>query len=337
MGTGTWVIAKFGELSIYAYLCTHKNGIHLNLNPHTYGHMTNDKKRTSPQFCLLSRAEAAAMLGCSCQTISNWVKSGVLKGRHVGKRLYLAKESVEYIRDNASDVLAMEQKLKAMKKEQEEEIALRDQEITNLRETKNQLVQKKFIHHVLESMLVIAKEKLSDKELMIASGLLEGKTMPEMGAEMGYTGERIRQFWQEIEPVLLEQIDFPAIREENQMLRNENAQLKEENEKLTAKIHELQRPRDFLSTPFNTDISKLGLTINSQIGLSELGCKNLGDLVQLDAMTVRRTRKLGPTVAFRIEEQLKTMGLHFGMDLIHMSDKDFDDLVHRLQKMSELT
>ena len=105
----------------------------------------------------------------------------------------------------------------------------------------------------------------------------------------------------------------------------------------TAKIHELQRPRDFLSTPFNTDISKLGLTINSQIGLSELGCKNLGDLVQLDAMTVRRTRKLGPTVAFRIEEQLKTMGLHFGMDLIHMSDEDFDDLVHRLQKMSELS
>ena len=43
------------------------------------------------------------------------------------------------------------------------------------------------------------------------------------------------------------------------------------------------------------------------------------------------------TVAFRIEEQLKTMGLHFGMDLIHMSDKDFDDLVHSLQKMSELS
>ena len=104
--------------------------------------MTNDKKRTSQQFCLISRVEAAAMLGCSCQTISNWVKSGVLKGHHVGKRLYLAKESVEYIRDNGSDVLEMGQKLNAMRKEQKEEIALRDQEIINLRETKNQLAHR---------------------------------------------------------------------------------------------------------------------------------------------------------------------------------------------------
>ena len=99
--------------------------------------MTNDKKRTSQQFCLISRVEAAAMLGCSCQTISNWVKSGVLKGHHVGNRLYIDKQSVEHMHDNASEVLEMEQKLKAMRMEHKEGIALRDQEIINLRETRH--------------------------------------------------------------------------------------------------------------------------------------------------------------------------------------------------------
>ena len=39
--------------------------------------------------------------------------------------------------DNASEVLEMEQKLKAMRMEHKEGIALRDQEIINLRETRH--------------------------------------------------------------------------------------------------------------------------------------------------------------------------------------------------------
>ena len=81
--------------------------------------------------------------------------------------------------------------------------------------------QKRFFQHVAEKFLAFAKEKLTEKEVKVASGVLKGKPLPEIGAEMGYSGDSIRLYWHKIEPVLLEQIDFPAYRNENKTLREE--------------------------------------------------------------------------------------------------------------------
>ena len=81
--------------------------------------------------------------------------------------------------------------------------------------------QKRFFQHVADKFLAFAEEKLTEKELKVASGILKGKPLPEIGAEMGYSGDSIRLYWHKIEPVLLEQIDFPAYRNENKTLREE--------------------------------------------------------------------------------------------------------------------
>ena len=62
--------------------------------------------------------------------------------------------------------------------------------------------QKRFFQHVAEKFLAFAKEKLTEKEVKVASGVLKGKPLPEIGAEMGYSGDSIRLYWHKIEPVM---------------------------------------------------------------------------------------------------------------------------------------
>jgi len=198
--------------------------------------------------------------------------------------------------------------------------------------------QKRFFEHVADKFLAFAKEKLDENEFKVAFDVLKGKPLPEIGAEMGCSGDSIRRSWHKIEPVLLEQIDFPAYRNENKTLsdenaklRNENAKLREEVERLRTKIIELERTRDLSPTPFSTPLSELGFSTGTQIGLSDLGCKTLGDLVQLDELTIMKTRRLGPTVTAKIKDKLQPLGLHLGMDLLHMSDEDFTAIIDKLK------
>ena len=50
--------------------------------------MTEVKELEPRKFRFISRHEAAAILGCSYQTICNWIESGILKG-HCVSRWYL--------------------------------------------------------------------------------------------------------------------------------------------------------------------------------------------------------------------------------------------------------
>ena len=93
----------------------------------------------------------------------------------------------------------------------------------------------------------------------------------------------------------------------------------------------MQRTRDLSPTPFSTPLSELGFSTGTQIGLSDLGCKTLGDLVQLDELTIMKTRRLGPTVTAKIKDKLQPLGLHLGMDLMHMSDEDFTAIIDKLK------
>ena len=74
--------------------------------------MAKGVKYSPRQLRMISRNEAAAMLGCSASTISNWVEKGIIKGHKVDNLLLVDKESIEKLFDTASDVAEMEKKLK---------------------------------------------------------------------------------------------------------------------------------------------------------------------------------------------------------------------------------
>jgi hypothetical protein len=43
-----------------------------------------------------------------------------------------------------------------------------------------------------------------------------------------------------------------------------------------------------------------------------------------------KTRRLGPTVTAKIKDKLQPLGLHLGMDLMHMSDEEFTAIINKL-------
>ncbi len=62
------------------------------------------------------------MLGCSQQTVSNWVESGFITGHKVGTHLMIDRNSIVRYFDKIKDLLNMEQKLAEMRTELQEAI-----------------------------------------------------------------------------------------------------------------------------------------------------------------------------------------------------------------------
>ena len=50
-----------------------------------------------------------------------------------------------------------------------------------------------------------------------------------------------------------------------------------------------------------------------------------------------RVRFFGPTVTAKIKDKLQPLGLHLGMDLMHMSDEEFTAIISRLQQTDRLS
>lgn len=51
--------------------------------------------------------------------------------------------------------------------------------------------QKRFFEHVADKFLAFAEEKLDENEFKVAFDVLKGKPLPEIGAEMGCSGDSI--------------------------------------------------------------------------------------------------------------------------------------------------
>ena len=72
---------------------------------------------------LITRFEAAKLLRCTTQTITNWVNKGVIKGHWIDKYLFVDRQSIEELFDTASDVARMEDKLSELKSKISEELS----------------------------------------------------------------------------------------------------------------------------------------------------------------------------------------------------------------------
>lgn len=53
---------------------------------------------------MVSRQDAAEYLGCSLQTITNYVESGMLKGHHINGKLFVDSTTLHEIADTAKDI-----------------------------------------------------------------------------------------------------------------------------------------------------------------------------------------------------------------------------------------
>ena len=208
---------------------------------------------------LISCYEAAKLLGCTPQTIYNWIKKGKLKGHKIDNHIFVGKKAIVVLFDTAAAVARMKESLKLHKKELKAEIKNRDKAI------------------------------------------------------------------------------IAELREENEMLRSKTDNLTEQVENLREKVKELTTTRKIQNTPFEMDVTRLGLNPRTLLFLDEIGCKNLADLVCLNRGVFIKSRKAGVNTLKQVERKLEGMGLRLGMDLKNMSVSDFNNHVVLLAKLTEST
>ncbi len=92
---------------------------------------------------LISCYEAAKLLGCTPQTIYNWIKKGKLKGYKIDNHIFVGKKAIGVLFDTATDVARMKESLKLHKKELKTEIKNRDEAIIAELREENKMLRSK--------------------------------------------------------------------------------------------------------------------------------------------------------------------------------------------------
>ena len=286
---------------------------------------------------LISRQEAAKLLGCTTQTIANWIEKGAIKGHTIDKYVFVDRQAIESLFDTAADVARMEETLKERKKELKAELKNHDEAVIDLRNEKSLNVQGKALRALIDNSVLMAKDTLHDYEAIVVAGALQGKTLTEIAGELKLTGERVRQILAKAMPKLLSKLDYSEWREENNTLRKKSEELQKEVDYLRQMVSELGVCRKIEGTPLALDISKFGFSVRLVNILHKLGCNNLADLLKLDFSSLTHYHKLSRGTMQKIEQVLESIGLRLGMNLNSMSDDDFNNLVAMLANLTGYT
>lgn len=276
---------------------------------------------------LISRVEAAAMLGCSAQTISNWVKKGIIKGHKIDDMLLVDKESIEILFDTAADVAEMEKKLKDLKREFYDEIQKKNQELKDLYENNLTRIQKTFLSDLINGIVDTVKGQISKKELIIVTGILRGWPTSKIAKEIGCSHQAVTNTWSRLKPRIYEILDYPKVRKEKEELEEENRLLKDEIFQSNQDNTRTRKFRDLQLTPFAKDITEFGFSYRVTNSLSGLGIKTLADLLRYDTTTLMSFPKMGPATIAAITDKLGIMGLHLGKDPRFMNEQEFNVIV----------
>ena len=293
---------------------------------------------------LITRFEAAKLLRCTTQTITNWVNKGVIKGHWIDKYLFVDRQSIEELFDTASDVARMEDKLSELKSKISEELSDKQQELIDLRKSKQITNQKKILRSVVDNSICIAKDIFDDKDNAIVTGYLQGKTTSEIASELNVSVYKVVKRANKSVPILLSRLDYNALRDENRQLKKQVHKMQKEIEQHCKQEHEMQNEieqlreivnsinftRKIQGTPFVLGLSNFEFPVRLNNALVNLGCKNLADVVMLDIDDNFRQRKISPNSIRQLNSFLAGLGLYPGMDLNVMSDSDFDALVEKL-------
>ena len=296
--------------------------------------MTEAKKLEPRKFRFISRHEAAAMLGCSYQTVCNWIESGILKGRKIERAEMVDIDTIEALFDTAADVARTEELLKERKKELKVEIKSFEDAIIDLRNEKMQNIQDRALRSLIDNSVLLAKDTLHDYEADVVSGLLQGKSCIEIANELNLTRERVRQISLKAIPKFLSHLDYSEVREENNELRKKADELQKEVDSLKQTNSVLRIARKIEGTPLSLELKRYGFSVRTLNNLDSIGCKNLADIIKMDSITLLNKKNFGKGTIKAIENKLESIGLRLGMNLDSMSDEDFSDLVSRLTKLT---
>ena len=281
---------------------------------------------------LITRKEAAELLDCEPQTITNWVEKGAINGHKVGNILMVDRESIEHYFDDFKVLADMATKIADLKTEYKN--IIKDQEALLDEARGNSLTSQraKEVFRMNQLTLISLSEGyLKDRESGILTEIIKGVKLEDIGNTFGLTRERVMQIATKAANKLASIEDLKQIRDENKTLKEENNRLSKENNLLKKYITDQRITIDAYensdklhSTIFEKRLIDLNLTVRTQNGLKSLNCDTLGDVVKLDISMLMKARNFGKKSLTEIDEFIKRLGLHWGMNPEKMSVEELE-------------
>ena len=263
---------------------------------------------------LISRQEAAGLLDCTTQTVTNWVNKGVIKGHVVGNNLMIDRDSIEQYFDSLKDLSNMERNLADMKAELQE--IAKDLRAT-LDEARgchltSQTARNIFRNNQL-TLISISKGILTEREQRILSEIIKGVSLEEIANVYGLTQERVMQ-------IAVRAANTLSKIDELKLIHNENNTLKEENEHFRKSVPDLNGHTEdhnninlLMDSVFEKCLMDYNLSVRTLNVLKSIDCNTVGDVVRYSQADMMKALNNGKKVFNEIDGFVKELGLNWGM------------------------
>lgn len=305
---------------------------------------------------LISRQQAASLLDVDCQTVTNWINKGILRGRMIDGRQMVDRATITRYFDSLGELSSMESaltteksRLDSVRKDVETTLAdfLSARSLLNV-----ELSQSVFIP-VIEAILSVAEEFILPRSLSILSGLLHGSSLDQLSAQYGISRHRViviavrvcHRLWQMKSYHSL----YMSCKEKEAELAHAESILSIQRQKiieLSAKLDfqesAYEKYRSYLGPKggeitdlLNTSIRDVTLTARSYNCVCAADVETLGDLVRCHPNQLLKFRNFGRKSLREIEDMLAGFNLHFGMDVDSILLADHELMIrHQMEKNS---
>ena len=305
------------------------------------------------ESAIISRKEAAAILGVSTQTVSNYISRGLLQQAKISSRqaCFVYLDEVKYLIGRARDIEQMEACIDSYKKELADKqmelkhaIALFDFEISFRNKG---FLYKKYIQDTI--LACTSQMGASEQTKSVMRMFINGSSLQEIGKEYGVGVRRVRQIISAtIRALKYRAGEYSRMKNAYLELKRHIFLLEAENQKLREQIQRYEKELEIKNNPdvsvwngidLATKLEDFDLSIRSLNGLKAAGINTLWELATQKSSDMLNFRNLGKKCLLELDELLKSVGLHWGMKIriekgIFVVEKDYQsaDLNGNIEK-----
>lgn len=282
----------------------------------------------------ISRNEAADRLEVTPQTISNFLKKGLLTGRILNGLVQVDESSLESFIEKVPKYSQREDELIRLDfelKNKEELLKKKDQDLTRKFEYLDYGTD--FVLNLRNMLKSLLWNHHSDSDKMLKQ-YLAGRDIDSIADEWCVVRSTARyKLMGIIRRHLL------SITDTINDLKLENSKLKDRNEKLSKKLVSKSRKSTKMTKKdinhimhirsiLCTNISELNISNRARSGLRFNHIDTVEDIVQYKYGDLLRLRRLGKTTVNEIDQAVKSLGLELGMDLTvyRLDESEFNNI-----------
>lgn len=198
------------------------------------------RKTKSTMARMISRQSAAELLDCTTQTVTNWVKRGLINGHQINGSLMVDRDSILQYFDSLKDLVNMEQKIMDMKRKLKERTEERKAVLDEV--CGNTLLLKETRELFRESQMTLINlfdNILKDREREIIKKIAIGEKVEDIAAHYDLHPFRVLQIGAKAAAKISNMADLKRLVEEKEKLKIENEKLEIENQDLKRQIAHL--------------------------------------------------------------------------------------------------